>query len=160
MIRVDVHDAFLGRDAVVRETRNGGKFISFPICDNSFYGGEEHADWYDVMWFNYNENISKHLKKGSCVNFGGTTSSNIETGDDGVQRCRRRIYCDWLTFAGGGKKSDDTGNTTTNETHTTEPSKPVKPAANNEEMPKVTKKTPKAAPAPAVEENNEDDLPF
>ena len=76
-IKATVFEAFLGRDAVIRETQKGGKFLSFPVCINIYSNGEDKAQWYDVTWFNFNENIAQHLKKGSCVDFFGNIESEV-----------------------------------------------------------------------------------
>ena len=160
MTKIFVTDAFLGRDIVIRDSKNGKKFASMTACSNDFFAGEEKTQWFDITWFEYNENITKHLKKGSCIHFGGAFCSENETGADGVTRNRLRVICDFVTFA-GGKKSDDA-------TSTNGEAQPKNEAASAaEEMPstKGKKKTTEAKPVeptvkPLTQEEQDDDLPF
>ena len=157
MIRIEI-TGNLGKDAVVRDGKNGSKFLSFSVCASQFYSGAEHSHWFDVVWFNYTDKMAASLKKGSSVYVAGTFDDDLETGPDGQTRVRRSISCDFVTFNGGGRSDETTGGTQTNTTV-----EAPKPAKATEEMPKVKNtKTAKAepAPTPATNEPDDSDLPF
>ena len=99
----------LGKDASVRETSNGSKFLSFSIADNQFVKGENKTYWYDVITFNFNEKLVQYYKKGSNLVVTGNIVSDLEVGKDGVTRCRRSMTADSIDFAPG--KSDASGST-------------------------------------------------
>lgn len=93
----------LGKDAEVRETANGSKFISFSIADNEFFKGERRTYWYDVMSFNFNEKMLQYYKKGSSLVVTGTLVCDMEVGKDGVARCRRSLTADSIEFSPSSK---------------------------------------------------------
>ena len=148
----------LGRDAAIRETQSGAKVISFTVAVNSRYRDVEKTSWYDVSAFNYDryKNMVKYLTKGSAVLITGDLDADLETGNDGITRCRRNIMADSIEFNGGGTS----GNTESNVTKTETTERKASAEAESEDMPrKSTKKTVKAEPEPAPQDN-EDDLPF
>ncbi len=152
---------FLGRDAAVRETEKGGKFLSFTVCSNDFVAGKQKEQWFDCIWFDHNDKMVEYLKKGSCVNVVGTLDADIERGDDGKSYIRRRVTVHFVTFASSSKTKEEAQQENTAE--------PVK-----ETVPKQTVKTTKTPPADdeitvgvnktkkfSVEEQNDNsDLPF
>lgn len=134
----------LGKDAEVRET-NGKKFLSMTIAENQLVGKEKKTFWYDVLCFNYNEKLVQYYKKGSVLFITGQVTSDIETGKDGVTRCRRKIVADALDFLSGGKTD---GN---------EASAP----AESQEQPERKKKTVEPIQTTAVPTDvDNSDLPF
>ena len=92
----------LGKDAEVRES-NGSKFLSLTVAENQFVDKEKKTFWYDVICFNYNEKLVQYYKKGSVLFITGNLTTDVETGKDGVTRCRRKIVADALDFLSGGK---------------------------------------------------------
>jgi single-stranded DNA-binding protein len=106
----------LGKDAEVRES-NGSKFLSMNVAENQVIGKEKKTFWYDVLCFNYNEKLVQYYKKGSVLFITGTLTTDIETGKDGVTRCRRKIVADALDFLSGGKSDN---NETAAQTDTTQ----------------------------------------
>lgn len=145
----------LGRDAALRETQSGRKVIAFPVAVNGRANGVEKTSWYDVSSFNYEryQNMVKYLTKGSSVTVIGDLDADLETGSDGVTRCRRNILADSIDFLPG----NTSGSTQTNATKTTDE------APAEEDMPRNRgkKATAKEAPAPIPEsDEDKDDLPF
>lgn len=146
----------LGRDAVVRETQEGRKVISFPVAVNGYHRGVEKTSWYEVMSFNYEryKNMLKYLTKGSNIIIIGELDADVENGSDGVARCRRYVMADSIEFNSNGIS----GSTTTTQVEEKSPIKTdVVDAA-----PVITRK--KATPKPVetvddVSVDTSDDLP-
>lgn len=172
----------LGRDAAIRETQEGSKVISFTMAANERFRGVEKTYWYDVSSFNYDryKNMVRYLTKGTAVAVVGELDTDVEEGKDGVTRCRRSIYADYIEF-----NSNNTSGTTSNNASADDDEKPAKkPAAKKvvEEVPdddEITMSAPKPAkkstkkavvePVPEPEEEKEsaedddeesEDLPF
>ena len=146
----------LGRDAALRETQNGRKVIAFTMAVNGRANGVEKTSWYDVSSFNYEryKNMVQYLTKGSSVTVVGDLDADLETGSDGVTRCRRNVLADSIDFL----PISTSGNTQNNATKTTDE------APAQEDMPrnrgkKATKEAPEPAPMPEPEDDK-DDLPF
>lgn len=152
---------FLGRDAAVRETEKGGKFLSFTVCSNDFVAGKQKEQWFDCIWFDHNDKMVDYLKKGSCVNVVGTLDADIEKGDDGKSYIRRRVTVHFVTFAASTKTKDEAAQ---------EPAQVEQPAAKA-----ATKPAAKSTPTPpsdeelsvgnakktlTVDDENNMDLPF
>jgi single-stranded DNA-binding protein len=152
---------FLGRDAAVRETEKGGKFLSFTVCSNDFVAGKQKEQWFDCIWFDHNDKMVEYLKKGSCVNVVGTLDADIEKGDDGKSYIRRRVTVHFVTFASSSKAKEEVQQENTAE--------PVKETAPKEAV-KATKTPPaddeitvgvnKTKKFSAEEQNDNSDLPF
>lgn len=113
----------LGKDAEVRDAK-AGKFLSLTIAENQLVGKEKKTFWYDVICFNYNENLVQYYKKGSLLFITGQLTADVETGKDGVVRCRRKIVADAIDFLSGGKS--DSSEAQTSETEETK-NKSVEP---------------------------------
>ena len=153
----------LGRDAAIRETRDGSKVISFTVAVNSRYRNVEKTSWYDVSAFNYEryKNMTQYLTKGSGVFVTGDLDADIEVGKDGVTRCRRSILADSIEFNSNGTS----GGTENNATKTTDKSATEAPdtSADPEDVDMTIKtggKKGTTKPAPAPEPEDKDDLPF
>lgn len=144
----------LGRDAAVRETQNGRKVIAFTMAVNSKPNGVEKTSWYDVSTFNYEryQNMAKYLTKGGLVTVVGDLDADIETGSDGVTRCRRNVLADSIDFLPG----NTSGNTQNNAAKATDSA----PEANEEDMPRGGRGKKGNSPAPAAPAEDKDDLPF
>ena len=146
----------LGKDAQVRETSNGRKFVSLVVAVNSKFNNETKTSWYSVMWFNYNQNIVQYLLKGHTVIVGGDLNADLEVDQNGQTRINRTVFADYVTFPMTSKK--DEMNTTSGTTQTT--------VQHDNEVTTVSPKNsgksePKPAPQQTVTiETEEDDLPF
>ena len=57
---------FLGRDAAVRETEKGGKFLSFTVCSNDFVAGKQKEQWFHTWAFAH---IQSHKVLTNRLNF-------------------------------------------------------------------------------------------
>jgi len=154
----------LGRDAAIRETQDGGKVVSFTVAVNGRYRGTEKTSWYEVSTFNYEryKNMLKYLTKGSGVIVVGELDADLDEGRDGVTRCRRSIVADSIEFNSNGTSG---GTSTTQAVEKPTSSKKAEEVPEDDAV--VTRKKPKAAPAPEPEPYEEegssvpeDDLPF
>lgn len=162
----------LGRDAVLRESSNGDRFVAFTIAVNSKVRGAEKTTWYDVISFNVTrlENIIPYLKKGSALLVVGELDAKLEKGSDGVVRQRLTVTADSIDFTGVGN-GQASGNTATN-TVTTQTPKAVEP--EDDDVPVITTKKSSKKTVKPVEESTilpeveaepvtvsaDDDLPF
>lgn len=90
----------LGRDASVKESQQGTRFLTFTMACDAYRGGESRTHWYDVTSFDPNryKNMLKYLTKGSSVTVVGDLDADIEEGRDGVTRIRRRVSADSIQF--------------------------------------------------------------
>ena len=152
---------FLGRDAAVRETEKGGKFLSFTVCSNDFVAGKQKEQWFDCIWFDHNDKMVEYLKKGSCVNVVGTLDADIEKGDDGKSYIRRRVTVHFVTFASSSKTKDEAQQENTAEPETETVSKQTvkttkTPPADDE----ITVGVNKTKKFSVEEQNDNSDLPF
>lgn len=105
----------LGRDASVKESQQGTRFLTFTMACDAFVRGENRTHWYDVTSFDPNryKNMLQYLTKGSSVTVVGDLDADIEEGRDGVTRIRRRVSADSIQFTPGNTSGQ------TSETRTT-----------------------------------------
>ena len=153
---------FLGRDAAVRETEKGGKFLSFTVCSNDFVAGKQKEQWFDCIWFDYNDKMVEYLKKGSCVNVVGTLDADIEKGDDGKSYIRRRVTVHFVTFASSSKAKEEAQQGAVVESEQEAPvakqtAKATKTPPADDEITVGVNKTKKFS---VEEQNDNSDLPF
>jgi len=148
----------MGRDAAVRETKNGNKFVSLTVGVNGRVNGIDKSSWYDIMWFNYSENMVQHLKKGSSVIVTGELDADIEVGSDGVARCRRNVMADSVTFNSTNKQQQDGDATQAASKKTTTPTtkKNTPEPPSDEEISVVSKPATKKIEV----ESDDSELPF
>lgn len=106
MVRVEIIGN-LGRDSAVIESKNGGKFLTLTVAAREFVGGEEKTQWFDCVWFNYNEKMVPFLKKGSGIYVAGTLHVENEIGNDGATYLRRKVSADYVTFNSTGKAQNE-----------------------------------------------------
>ena len=116
----------LGKDAEVRES-NGSKFLSLTVAENQFVGKEKKSFWYDVICFNYNDKLVQYYKKGSVLFITGSLTTDVETGKDGVTRCRRKIVADALDFLSSGKSDNNEAGQTQAEAQPQQAERAVEP---------------------------------
>ena len=78
-MKIITFDGRLGRDATVHTAKNGRQFISFTVANNSYSGGQQRVDWFDVVCYDpyVIENSTKYLTKGTFVIITGTINSTI-----------------------------------------------------------------------------------
>jgi single-strand DNA-binding protein len=85
----------LGRDAELKQTKNGGAFAKLAIAVNSGYGENKSTTWWDVAYFgNRAEKVAPYLTKGTKVFVSGDFSLNSYTTNAGEQRITPSIRAD------------------------------------------------------------------
>lgn len=140
----------LGRDASVKESQQGTRFLTFTMACDAFVRGENRTHWYDVTSFDPNryKNMQKYLTKGSSVTVVGDLDADIEEGRDGVTRIRRRVSADSIQFTPGNTSGQTSESRTTTKRSNEDPE-------DIDEAEITTKRARKAEPA----EYEEDDEP-
>ena len=105
----------LGRDASVKESQQGTRFLTFTMACDAYRSGESRTHWYDVTSFDPNryKNMLKYLTKGSSVTVVGDLDADIEEGRDGVTRIRRRVSADSIQFTPGNTSGQTSESKTT-----------------------------------------------
>lgn len=105
----------LGRDASVKESQQGTRFLTFTMACDAYRSGESRTHWYDVTSFDPNryKNMLKYLTKGSSVTVVGDLDADIEEGRDGVTRVRRRVSADSIQFTPGNTSGQTSESKTT-----------------------------------------------
>lgn len=158
----------LGRDAVIRETSTGSRFLTMTVATNAKKQNVEKTSWYEVTTFNIErlEKMVPYLTKGSSVVVVGELDASIQTGSDGVQRLRLLVNADRIDFNSNGSS----GNTkTVVESVAPVGEVPEVPVAADEipdEIPVMPAKKGKKAAQPKVEapeevkDGDDDELPF
>ena len=152
----------LGRDAVIRETSNGSRFVTMTVAVNARRQSVEKTSWYEVTTFNVErlEKMVPYLTKGSSVVVVGELDASIQEGSDGVHRLRLLVNADRVDF----NSNSGSGNTkTVTEAVAPVEETPVEDIPDEiEVMPakkgKKAKSEEEAAPAP--ESASDDELPF
>lgn len=138
----------LGRDAEIKTTARGRKYVSFTLAvDSRDKNGEKTTDWYNVSSFQENHigKFAEYLKKGSGLIVMGTPSYGIWIDKNGQPKLDLNVRASNLEFPslGGGREN---GEGTQQSVRTTSaPATPTTVAA-------PSSYTPTAEP--------EDDLPF
>ena len=135
----------LGRDAEIKTTARGNKYVSFTLAvDSKDKNGEKTTEWYTVSSFqeNHTGKFAEYLKKGSGLIVMGAPSFGIWTDKNGQAKLDLNVRATNLEFPtlGGGKENNDGQQ---------QPQQQVARPAGN---------TQPAAPAQVSEP--EDDLPF
>lgn len=172
----------LGRDASVKESQQGTRFLTFTMACDAFVRGENRTHWYDVTSFDPNryKNMLKYLTKGSSVTVVGDLDADIEEGRDGVTRIRRRVSADSIQFTPGNtsgqtsesrtttkRSNDDPDDIDESEITTKRPRKSAEPTEYTEEEKPRKRRTaepedddePDVKPRKRKEEDEDDDEP-
>ena len=147
-------DGRLGRDAELRVSANGRKYVSFSLANNTHVKNEDKTTWYDVTCFDTNtvENRLEYLKKGKLIFVSGVYDAKAYMGKDGIMRVSESILADRISFIQVGNKNDGQNQQTpaeaTVQTQTAQASVPSNNASYE----------PSTYSAPASD--NDDELPF
>ena len=147
----------LGRNAEVKETSNGNKFIRFTVAVNWRKSKEkdDRTTWYDVTSFNpsYTGNLAKYLVSGTPVIVVGDLEPEMNPGKDGKMYLNMSVRANSIEFPRISNKKDDTVNTSTSQTVAKNEPKSVNNDIPDDEI-GVGK-----LPSPVVSDDD-DDLPF
>ena len=104
----------LGRDAEIKTTARGRKYVSFTLAvDATDKNGEKTTNWYNVSSFQENHlgKFADYLKKGSGLIVMGTPSYGIWTDKNGTAKMDLNVRASTLEFPSFGGKKDDSNNT-------------------------------------------------
>lgn len=94
----------LGRDAELKQTKDGTSVCSFSICANVRKGRNDVPVWYDcTMWGKRAEALAKHLTKGSMVCVTGQLVPREYKSKKDEIRTSLDIDVREIAFAGGGQ---------------------------------------------------------
>lgn len=107
----------LGRNAEVKESSNGNKFVRFTMAVNWRKGSskDEKTTWYDVSSFNpaYTGKLVEYLKSGTAVIVVGDIEPELREGKDGKTYLNMIVKANSIEFPRNGKKEDSTNTSTT-----------------------------------------------
>lgn len=156
----------LGKDAEVETTSGGTKVIKFKVVENEYKNGEETSIWYDCVSFNpfIIEKQIKALKKGSLVNLMGNVSVRATFSKDAKLYLNYDVVTDMVRIINTSTKRDGTQTSTSQEETVTDevmPTAKLKPTPKPVETPQTQEVSEtSSSPAPYVDEENDDELPF
>lgn len=155
-MKIITFDGRLGRDATVHVAKNGSKFITFSVANNSYLGGQQRVDWFDVVCYDpyVVENNTKFLTKGTFVIITGTINStiNVKGNDMYINHNVNAINIDRPRF--GRPQGEEQAKETSNE-----PQVSVYTGGTRSDITMTPSVVPSVAGVDYSNENN-DDLPF
>lgn len=150
-------------DAQKKVTVNGREFISFRLGNNEF-GDEKNSDgkpityWFNVSSFNQaHVNLLKYLTKGKPINVIGSYKDNIYQNKAGNCDISRDILADSIDFQ-IGNESNKTNHTNSNTTSA--PKTEIPQVTASEVKTKVTTTSRSKSTPAAVNDSDDDELPF
>ena len=102
-------DGFLGRDAEVKVSPKGNKFLSFSMCNNSFVRGAQKSTWYNCSTFDVDkyEKMIPHLKKGKFIVVVGVPDESAYVAKDNSLKVDINLSIDRIEFVNTGKPDDN-----------------------------------------------------
>lgn len=156
----------LGRDAVIKETSTGSRFVALTVADTTKRNNVEKTSWYDVTTFNVErfEKMIPYLTKGSGVVVTGELDASIQSGTDNVQRLRLAINADSIDFAlSASSNRSQTAQSTNEATVVNEPVVATVEDVSDDAVVVTKKPSTRKKVEPVVttvEESSDDDLPF
>ena len=146
----------LGKDAEVKTTARGNKYVSFTLAvDSKNKNGESVTNWYNVSSFqeNHTGKMVEFLKKGKGLIVSGIPSYSTWTDRTGQPRIDLNVKAFNLEFPSLTKKED--GEQQSQQANTQR--EPVARAAASQQTPQPE---PKQEEAYTPSGEPEDDLPF
>ena len=157
-------DGRLGKDAEVKVSQNGDKYLKFSLANRVYKNGKEDTVWYDVITSDvrFLNKLPEHLKKGSYVIVTGHLDVTVRTVDSKIFT-NLTVRANSIEFGGGTKKNEDENSNVTPTAPT--PQVSIVDVTTTNEPPQGVFTPPAnvtATPAPNVglTDDGEDDLPF
>lgn len=162
----------LGRNAELKETVNGKKFVRFTVAVNWKKGKDDRTTWYDVTSFNpsYTGNLVQYLKSGSPVIVVGDLEPEMNVGKDGKMYMNLSVRANSIEFPKLASKKDDSYNNSQAESTSASTSVPSSVAKNtkndipDDDIPMGNIPSNNASETPLVNlppnDDDDDDLPF
>lgn len=159
-------DGRIGKDAERRRTEKGKEYIHFSVANNSYSGGKETTEWFEVSCYDpyVVENRVKYLTKGKYVIINGdiNTSVTVKNGKIYLNQYITANSIDTPSFGSRKEEEDDT--TVSTYTATTETQKET--SIPRDPMPSYSGKAPSTTitnvsnTSLSDSSSPEDDLPF
>lgn len=158
-------DGRLGRDAELKTSANGRKFVSISLANNSHVKNEDKTTWYEVLCFDQNtiEKRLEYLKKGKYIFVSGRYDVTAYVAKDGSLRLNEQIVADRIDFINLGSKSNGDNNSqqqapeATTGYVATGPNGPTNVSVSENPAPSVTYAKPEAT---TPTDGGDDELPF
>lgn len=98
----------LGRDAEIRETRNGTQYVSFSVAADRRKNDERGPIWVQVeAWNGVADRIVTYLTKGTPVLVSGLMDTNQYETKAGEQRFELKLNADRVEFLNFGNRNND-----------------------------------------------------
>lgn len=160
----------LGRNAEVRETTNGKKFVRFTVAVNWRKGKDkdDRTTWYDVTSFNpsYTGNLVQYLKSGSPVIVVGDLEPEMNEGKDGRMYMNLSVRANSIEFPRLANKKDENNTLSQSTSTTTVVNKVAKDDIPDDDevvlssIPSNITATTISPNSTTVPDDSDDDLPF
>ena len=117
MIQINL-DGRLGKDAELKQSKNGRKYVSFSFANSIFINKEEKTNWYNVISFNqtFIDQCEK-LTKGKYLFISGNYSDEA-IAKNGQIFINRNILADSFSYLSGNRT--DNGENNQNRSHSSE----------------------------------------
>ena len=151
-------DGRLGRNAELKTTSGGTKYIKFTIANNEYERGETITNWYDVI--TYSDFTIEHqlnlLTSGTYVIISGIPKETVNV-KDGRVYLNLSINALKIDIPSFKKKEDEGGQEISTYTASTKQSKIVTESPKQET---VGSEERKLTTQIVTDENSDDDLPF
>ena len=143
----------LGRDAEIKTTGSGNKYVTFSLAVDDFKDGKKTTEWFNVTSFqdNHTGKFSEYLKKGKGLIVIGTPSFGTWTDRNGQTRLDLNVRATLLDFPSTGNGNKDEQKTEQEPVVRTAEKPAQAPAQNYTSTPTYT---------PNTTAEPEDDLPF
>jgi len=96
----------IGKDAEVRTTPSGKKFVTMDIAFDDSYGKEPKTRWIRVRsWRENHQKLAQYLTKGKLVNIiGQDMEPTIWTDKQGQNHIQEAVLADTINFVSIGRK--------------------------------------------------------
>ena len=107
-------DGRLGRDAEIKTTPSGVKYVRFSVANTSYVEGKDETIWFDVTSFDTHviERQIEYLKKGKAVYVSGPLNVKVKS-VNGNNYVNYYIRANSIELSNIGRKSDtDVASTT------------------------------------------------
>lgn len=157
------------KGAEVLKTNGGKPYVRFSVANNSFVGGQDQTEWFDVISYDpyVIEKRVQYLTKGTYVIISGGVTTKVRVGKDNNIYVNQNVTAATIDTPSFKKKEDDEQTTAS-----TTSSEPVMSTYTASTVTEVSKPAPVPTPTPTPEpaystvgaydtnDENDDDLPF
>ena len=160
-MKILMFDGNLTRDAEIKETPKGIRFLKFNVANTTYIKGENKTEFIDVSSFDINaiEHKTKFLTKGCRVFISGTPNQYNNVGKNGQIYTNTEVLAERIEILYMAKKDGAESAAAPAQSATAgEPSIPVSTSAPAQE-PEVEVNIP-VSEVPTADASDEDDLPF